>query len=57
MDTAPPDWLAAFANAVASRIHSHDVLLLAPLGCHYQLIENIWEVTIFASKTEVIGGP
>jgi hypothetical protein len=52
---SPPDWLATFMNAVVANIHSHDVL--SPLGCHFQQVQNIWEVTIFASRTEIVGGP
>jgi len=52
---APPSWLATFADQVAAQIHPIDVL--APLGCHYHLDEEVWEVTLFVSKTEVIGGP
>lgn len=52
---SPPDWLKSFVNAVTANIHSHDVL--SPLGCHFQQVENVWEVTVFASRTEVVGGP
>ena len=51
---APPHWLSTFANSVASCIHSHEIL--SPLGCHFQFVDNIWEVTIFASHTEIVGG-
>ena len=51
---APPDWLSSFANAVAAHIHSHDVL--SPLGCHFQNVDHVWEVTVFASHTEIVGG-
>jgi hypothetical protein len=51
---SPPDWLSMFVNAVAANIHSHDVL--SPLGCHFQLVKNVWEITVFASRTEIVGG-
>ncbi len=35
-------------------MHAHDVL--APIGCHYHFENDVWEVTIFASRTEVLGG-
>jgi hypothetical protein len=52
---SPPDWLASLVNAVAANIHSHDVL--SPLGCHFQYVQNVWEITLFASRTEIVGGP
>ncbi len=52
---APPHWLSAFANSVATHIHSVD--LLSPLGCHFQNVDEVWEVTVFASRTEIVGGP
>lgn len=52
---SPPDWLSLFANAVSQNIHSHDVL--SPLGCHFHQANDVWEVTIFASRTEIVGGP
>lgn len=30
--------------------------LMAPIGCHFCLVDAQWEVTLFASKTEVVGG-
>ena len=30
--------------------------LMAPIGCHYYRCEETWEVTVFASLTEIIGG-
>lgn len=29
---------------------------MAPVGCHYHHNGDLWEVTIFCSMTEVIGG-
>lgn len=51
---SPPEWLSQFVDSVAANIHSHDVL--SPLGCHFQQVKEIWEVTLFASKTEIVGG-
>ena len=51
---SPPDWLSNLVNALAAHIHSHDVL--APLGCHFQFVNNVWETTLFASRTEIVGG-
>ncbi len=35
-------------------MHAHDVL--APIGCHYHYEDGLWEIAIFASRTEVVGG-
>lgn len=55
--TSPPAWLIQFANQVAARIKGFDIL--APLGCHYyhNRARDQWELTIFASNTETVGGP
>lgn len=44
------------ANQVASLMYDVDVL--APIGCHhfYNSNRNEWEVTLFASNTEIVGG-
>ena len=53
---APASWLAQLANQIAAEFYAVDVL--APLGCHYYFNKsrNQWEVTLFASKTETVGG-
>jgi hypothetical protein len=50
----PPAWLQEFADAVAAHLHAVDVL--SPLGCHVHQSAELWEVTLFASSTEMIGG-
>ena len=50
----PPPWLPLFVERVTSGVRAHDVL--APLGCHFQNVAGIWEITVFASRTEIIGG-
>ncbi len=54
--THPPIWLAETANRVAAQFHSAEAL--APVGCHYFYDEeqSVWEVTIFVSGTETLGG-
>jgi hypothetical protein len=52
---APPEWLTEFANKVAAFVHPVDAL--APLGCHYHQEGAGWEVTLFAARTEIVGGP
>ena len=49
-----PSWLRELADAVAAQIAPAD--LLAPLGCHYCEVDGHWEISIFASSTEVVGG-
>lgn len=52
-----PAWLKQLADQVASHIFAVDIL--APLGCHYyhNLARDQWEVTLFVSRSETIGGP
>ena len=50
----PPRWITGFANRVSSCMIPIDVM--PPVGCHYHLFDGIWEITLFASTTEVIGG-
>ena len=52
---SPPEWLARFVNAATTSINSYDVL--SPLGCHFQQVQDVWEITVFASRTEIVGGP
>ncbi len=51
---SPPSWLSLFTDKVTTSIHAHNVL--SPLGCHFQEISGVWEITIFASRTEIVGG-
>jgi hypothetical protein len=55
--TSPPVWLRWFANEAAQAIL--DTAVHAPIGCHYHYGEerSEWEVTVFVSDTEVVGGP
>ena len=43
-------------NKVAVQMHAMDIL--APLGCHHYFNKSRkqWEVTLFASSTETVGG-
>lgn len=50
----PPDWLALLADQVATVVVAVD--LLAPLACHYCQDGDLWELTLFASPTEIVGG-
>lgn len=55
--SSPPAWLRWFANDAARAIL--DTAAHAPIGCHYHYEEprDEWEVAIFVSDTEVVGGP
>lgn len=50
----PPAWLKTFADAVALEMLPVD--LLAPVGCHFCQIDGTWEVSLFVSSTEIVGG-
>lgn len=51
---SPPPWLEELANAVALQMTPAE--MMAPIGCHFCLVDSQWEITLFASKTEVVGG-
>ena len=56
----PPSWLGRFADLATRAFHSADQL--PPVGCHFHQHEYEdgtipqWEVTLFATSTEVFGG-
>lgn len=54
---APPPWLQQLGNDVAAQIRAVD--MLAPIGCHFYFDAELktWEVTVFVSRTETVGGP
>lgn len=51
-----PAWIEKLANEVAAEMSAMD--LLAPIGCHhyYNKALRCWEISVFASRTETIGG-
>ena len=53
----PPAWLRWLSNDAARGIIDDEYH--APIGCHYYQNpeDEEWEVTIFVSATEVVGGP
>ncbi|VAX36362.1 hypothetical protein MNBD_PLANCTO02-387 [hydrothermal vent metagenome] len=56
MNVPPPPWLSDFADSAAACLHGYD--LLAPVGSHFfhnQAIDQ-WELTLFVSATEIVGG-
>ncbi|MCA9047788.1 MAG: hypothetical protein KDA89_03620 [Planctomycetaceae bacterium] len=55
-ETSLPEWLRRFAHRAASAILDEDSH--APIGCHthFNSVVQEWEVTVFLSATEVVGG-
>lgn len=52
----PPLWLQQFVKHVIHAINPID--LAPPMGCHffYNADSYLWEITLFAAKTEIVGG-
>lgn len=50
----PPDWLQNLVSDLTAALQSNDQL--APIGCHLCQVEEVWEVTLFVSRTELLGG-
>lgn len=55
--TRPPSWIEDTADRAAALFQSEDIL--APIGCHFFHDEeqDLWEVSLFVSLTETLGGP
>jgi hypothetical protein len=55
-NSVPPAWLRWFVNDAIRGIV--DPQVAAPVGCHYfrDTIEQVWEISVFLSATEVFGG-
>lgn len=53
----PPAWLRWFVNDVIRGVIDRTVA--APFGCHFfhDKEADVWEVSLFVSRTEVFGGP
>ncbi|MBC7965855.1 MAG: hypothetical protein H7Z17_08010 [Fuerstia sp.] len=54
--TVPPAWLRWFVNDAVRGILDREAA--APVGCHFfhDLDADVWEVSLFLSRTEVYGG-
>jgi hypothetical protein len=50
----PPEWLQELADAAALQMIPADIL--APVGCHFCLVDETWEISLFASNTQIVGG-
>ncbi|MBI3863707.1 MAG: hypothetical protein HY290_17595 [Planctomycetia bacterium] len=51
---SPPAWLKELADSAALLMIPADVI--APIGCHYCYVDRVWEITLFASSTQIVGG-
>lgn len=54
MHPSPPEWLSELADAAALLMMPVDVM--APVGCHFCLAEGTWEISLFVSNTQIVGG-
>ena len=52
--SSPPGWLKELADAAALLMMPADVM--PPIGCHYCSVGSTWEISLFASSTQVVGG-
>ncbi len=50
----PPDWLRELMETLTACLEPVDPR--APIGCHHCEVKGIWEVTLFVSRTEILGG-
>jgi len=51
---SPPEWLQELANAAALQLIPADIL--APIGCHFSFADETWEISLFATSTQIVGG-
>ena len=49
-----PEWLEALVDSVSSCMQPHN--LLGPLGYRWGDEDDFWEVTIYPTPTELVGG-
>ncbi|HEY2253331.1 MAG TPA: hypothetical protein VGH74_19795 [Planctomycetaceae bacterium] len=52
--SSPPGWLKKLSDAAALLMMPADVM--SPIGCHYTRVDKTWEISLFASSTEIVGG-
>lgn len=50
----PPKWVANLANSVAECLEPLEPM--PPVGCHYHECDAGWEISVFPSQTEIVGG-
>lgn len=51
----PPEWISKLVEQACLTIQLFDEE--PPFGCHYYLNEQLHEISLFVSATEVVGGP
>ncbi|MCA8997038.1 MAG: hypothetical protein KDA80_08630 [Planctomycetaceae bacterium] len=49
-----PGWLKRLTECICE--HLHPLENDFPLGCHYTQVGDTWEVSLFFSPTEIVGG-
>jgi len=49
-----PGWIKDLADSSAVYLVPTDIL--APIGCHYCRVGDVWEISLFVSRTEIVGG-
>lgn len=50
-----PHWLTEFANRACECVIAIETA--PPIGCHVHREDDTWEVSLFLSPTEIVGGP
>ncbi len=48
------EWIKQFSERIAAHVRPADPR--TPIGCHYCQVDDIWELTLFVSRTEIFGG-
>jgi hypothetical protein len=51
---SPPSWLQQFADRAAQSLTP--LVEASPVGCHWHLSGGRWELTLFVSAFEIVGG-
>lgn len=54
MSTPPPQWLSQFSENICTALYA--VERMPPIGCHVAQVRDVWEVSLFVSETEIVGG-
>lgn len=49
-----PEWLRQFADNVCACLIPIEAM--PPIGCHVARVGDCWEITLFISPTEIVGG-
>jgi hypothetical protein len=50
---APPEWVDRLVQELSGLFHYHSE---NPLGCHWHQAEEVWEISVFMLRLEVLGG-